>query len=278
MSPEKNIRQPTSSWRDRLSGITSKGKTKLASMQNIKDRIAIRAKEAEVGKETAQSVVAARTSIQNMFIKSKAKPQPIASAKEAVETGAKPVKEITTRRTVTSRQEDAEPVLKKEDLAEPRRNRLLKKVRRKEEVGVSLQEAKIALEAKKYQEAEDILLPYIVHHSQDTNAYMLLCQVAIAQSSWDEAYEICEQRERINADQPGLKAAKGKAAFHTGKMTIALQTLQRAHDDDPENKDILRDLITIAQRMDNPALRESAQEQLSQIEGVKVDEDQKQPA
>ncbi len=274
MSPEKNIQQPTSSWRDRLSGITSRGKTKLASMQNVKERIANRAKEAEKDEETAQSAAAVRTSIQSIF-KTKEKPQPLAVDDQADQVATKPAKEITMKRIITPTQESIEPALKKEDLAEPKRNRLLNKVRRKkEDIGATLEEARAALGAKQYQRAEDILLPYIVQHSKDANAYMLLCQVALAQSSWDEAYEICEQIERMNADQPGLKAAKGKAAFHTGKMTVALQTLQRAHDDDPENKDILRDLITIAQRMDNPALRESAQEQLSQIEAAKVDEKQ----
>ncbi len=45
-------------------------------------------------------------------------------------------------------------------------------------------------------------------------------------------------------------------------MTVALQSLQRAHDEDPTNVDVLQQLLTIARRIDNKVLERSVLEDM----------------
>jgi len=267
--PEKSIEQPTSTWRDRLSSVASKGKSRLSSIQNITDRIST-AREVDIEDEQEETEETIETVVEETPV-AKVVSKPVVEKKaktptQPVKETARKEKKIVTRRVIVPEQSAQADIIKEEDLSEPRRKSLLKRVRRKkEDLPSPLQEAKMALEAKQYQQVEDIMLPYIVQHTQDTNAYMLLGHAAFGNKSWDEAVEIFEQVEKMNTAQEGLKAAKGRTALRCGKITLALETLQRAHDDEPENKEVLEDLITIAQRMDNDALKKSAEEQLTQL-------------
>lgn len=126
----------------------------------------------------------------------------------------------------------------------------------------ALQRAQQALQEKKYQHAEDILVDHIVHHTKDTRAYMLLGRVATERADWQEAMEIYEQVIRWQPAEPGAQAGLGIAAYNCGRYSKALQALQRAHEEDPGNLVVLHDLLGIAQKMDNPALQRAIQTKL----------------
>lgn len=133
----------------------------------------------------------------------------------------------------------------------------------------ALQRAQQALQAKEYQHAEDILVDYIIHHTKDTKAYMLLGKVATARTDWPEAMEIFEQVVNLRPQEPGAQAGLGLAAYNCGRYSLALQALQRAHEADPTNLVVLNDLLAIAKKLDNPALQRSIQTELSKIAGSK---------
>lgn len=128
-----------------------------------------------------------------------------------------------------------------------------------------LQRAEQALNAKDYQHAEDILVDHIVHHTKDAKAYMLLGKIALAKADWPEAMEIFEQVLTLRPEEPGVQAGLGIAAYNCGRYSKALQTLQRAHDEDPTNLLVLNDLLEIAQKMDNPALQRSINAKLKEL-------------
>lgn len=134
-------------------------------------------------------------------------------------------------------------------------------------IASALDQANVAIAAAQYQRAEEILVSYIVDHTRDVRAYMLLGQAAAGRKNWLEAMEIFEQVTRLNAQEPGVWSALGEAALASGKFTKALEALQRAHDADRGNVTVLRQLLAIAQRMDNRVLRESVQEELTVLEG-----------
>lgn len=131
-----------------------------------------------------------------------------------------------------------------------------------------LQRAQAALQSKDFQHAENILVDYIVHHTKDTKAYMLLGRVAMAKANWDECMEIFEQVMLLRPEEPGAQAGLGIAAYHLGRYSKALPALQRAHEEDPQNLTVLTDLFAIAKKMDNPALQRSIQSKLQELESA----------
>ncbi|MEX1112747.1 MAG: hypothetical protein WEC84_04760 [Candidatus Andersenbacteria bacterium] len=140
-----------------------------------------------------------------------------------------------------------------------------------------LGEAAEAIHAEQYEKAEDILVPYIVQHSREAKAYMLLGKAALGREAWEEAMEIFEQVLNIDDAQKGARAGLGHAALKIGKMTVALSSLQRAHDEDGGDPQVLQDLLTIAQRMDNKVLARSVKEDLAKIEFDAIREQAKEP-
>lgn len=143
------------------------------------------------------------------------------------------------------------------------------KVRTAKPISV-LDQANAAIAAAAWEQAEELLVAYIVDHTKDARAYMLLGQVAAGQRNWPEAMEIFEQVTRIDSQEPGAWAALGEAAFACGKFTKALEALQRAHNVDRENVVVLRHLLTIAQRMDNRVLQQSVAQELAVLEREQV--------
>lgn len=136
--------------------------------------------------------------------------------------------------------------------------------KKKKPVPSQVETARVALESAHYKQAEDALVPYLFKHAQDTAAYMLLGRAALGQKNWGEAVEIFEQVIKRNAGEEGAYAALGYAAHRQGKFTRALWALQRAHEADPENTDVLSQLLAIAQKMDNRGLQHSIQNSLKQ--------------
>ena len=128
-----------------------------------------------------------------------------------------------------------------------------------------LEQARKAIGQQDYHEAEDILVAYIVKHTKDTDAYMLLGEAALGREDWQEAVEIFDQVLTWSPEQPGAHAGLGSAAYRAGKYSQALQALQRAHEFEPTNVAILNDLLSIAQKMDNPALQTSITAKLSEL-------------
>lgn len=128
-----------------------------------------------------------------------------------------------------------------------------------------LKKAYEALEEAQYNQAENILVPYIVKHSRDVAAYVLLGRVALAKQNWDEAVEIFEQVVALNPKEPGAQASLGFAAYRAGKLSKSLQALQRACEEDPHNKEVLKHLLLLARRMDNRGLQHSIQEKLETL-------------
>lgn len=123
-------------------------------------------------------------------------------------------------------------------------------------------EAQAALAAGNLSAAEDILVSYLAKHPKNTVAYFLLGEIAARRETWDEAVEILEQVIRLDANTPGAYEKLGVAALHAGRFTRALEALQRAHDLEPENVNVLKHLLKIAQRMDNRVLQKSVLEKL----------------
>lgn len=145
------------------------------------------------------------------------------------------------------------------------------KVEPKKKRGLSvLDQARDALGAQQFQHAEDILVEYIVKHTKDTNAYMLLGQAAVGRQDWQEAAEIFEQVIAWNPAQQGAYAGLGSSAYRAGRYSKALRALQRAHEADPDNLSILEDLLSIARKMDNPALQKSISEKITELQAVRA--------
>lgn len=130
----------------------------------------------------------------------------------------------------------------------------------------TLEAAQKAIDAGKYEQAEELLVPYIVDHARDCRAYILLGKVAAARGSWEEAMEIYEQAVHLEPDKTAAQAGLGHAALQQGKFTIALRALQRAHICDPADIGILHEILDIARRLDNKILQKSTLEQLVELE------------
>lgn len=120
-----------------------------------------------------------------------------------------------------------------------------------------VQAAQQALSGKNLAEAEDILVPYLAKHPKNTVAYLLLSEIAVVRGRWDEAIEILEQVIQLDRTAPGAYAKLGEAALAGGRVTRALEALQRAHDADPKDISVLKNLFKIAQRRDDRVLQKS---------------------
>src|SRR3989338_1056274 len=133
-----------------------------------------------------------------------------------------------------------------------------------------LQEAAEALEQLQTKRAEDLLVPYIVKHPKDTDAYMMLGRAAISRHAWSEATEIFEQVIKLKPETEGCYAALGQAALEAGNLTKAIETLQRAHDQNPQNVFVITCLLQIARRMDNRPMQQSLNLELQQLEKLPI--------
>ncbi len=129
-----------------------------------------------------------------------------------------------------------------------------------------LEQVSDAIVSGQLQQAEEMLIPYIVKNTKDCQAYMLLGKVAIAKGAWDEAIEVFQQVINLDPQVNDAQASLGYAALQKGKFTIALQALQRAHAADPENIQILDYILDIARRLDNKVLQKSVLEQLIELQ------------
>ena len=128
-----------------------------------------------------------------------------------------------------------------------------------------IEKAQDALAAKEYDRVEDVLLPHIMKHSADTQAYMLLGKAAIGKESWDEAMEIFQQVIKIDKNLCDAYADLGHAALNAGKFTLAIQSLQHARDMDANNIRIREELLFIARRMDNKVVEKGVLEELEEL-------------
>ncbi|MCH8748539.1 tetratricopeptide repeat protein [Patescibacteria group bacterium] len=149
--------------------------------------------------------------------------------------------------------------------------------RRTEPKPTPLQAAKSALIKQKYQAAENILVPYLSKNTKDTTAYMLLGQAALGLKNADEATEIYEQILTLNPKQPGIQAGLGHAAYQMGKYTRAIECLQRAHEENPTDQEILTELLTIAKLLDNAPLQHSIQKKINELEPQRNPADRAEP-
>lgn len=140
--------------------------------------------------------------------------------------------------------------------------RLQALVRKQRATTSPVAEAQAALSAGNLSQAEDILVSYIVKHPKNTVAYLLLGEIAAKREAWNEAVEILEQVIRLDAAAPGGYAKLGEVALQAGRVTRALEALQRAHDLEPENIAVLKNLLKIAQRLDNRVLQKSVLQKL----------------
>lgn len=140
--------------------------------------------------------------------------------------------------------------------------------KRKEFTSDVLKAAAEALDSDKLQRAEDLLVSHIIKHTKDTDAYMLLGQTAVRRGAWGEALEIFEQVIKMNDHEPEAYASLGLAAYRAGRLTRAIEALQRAHEADPANLDVLRCLLSIAKKMDNVPLQHSIEDKLQSLAPV----------
>ncbi len=137
---------------------------------------------------------------------------------------------------------------------------------KKEAKKTPLDKAQQELAAANYQNVENILVPYLMKNPRNTSAYMLLGKAALGRHAWDEATEIFEQAVAINPTTKRGYASLGYAAYRTGKLTKALEALQKAHNAEPNNVVIIKRLLTIAQRMDNQPMQKSLEEKLTDLQ------------
>ncbi len=255
-----SVRPPASLWRNRL-GVLSKGS--LRRIMTLREKIS----------HIQDSLPQPRTTT-----RAQASPQAEPAKTDEIKPRAEASRRPTVRLVTSSRQLAATgPEGQPSDrnisadtaaaLSAGHRARLLRQLLKKERsLSAPLKLAAEAVSQARYDEAEDILVPYISRHARDAKAYMLLGQAVAGKGAWDEAVEIFGQVVKINSQEEGAQAALGKAALRAGKITLALASLQRARDNAPNDKKILKLLLTIAQRTDNQALKKSVHDQLAEIE------------
>lgn len=152
-------------------------------------------------------------------------------------------------------------LIHQEAAQEPKRGIMSQMMQRPKEETV-LEKSERMIGENNFDEAEDVLVPYIMKHASDTKAYMLLGAASMGKGSWEEAMEIFQQVLKINNEESQAHAQLGHAALQAGKFTVAIQALQRARDNDPENISIREDLLFIARRMDNKVVVKGLLEEL----------------
>ena len=240
------ITMPKSSWRDKAAAITQKSQQSIFGL-------------AQKVSHTAQSIKQNR--------QSRAKATAANPTQGAKATAANPEPKISkAQNTVANQPPSPHRVILTKVTTPPTTPPISQPAKKAIKTGpTALQQAAAAIAEAHYDRAEDILLPYIVKHTQDAKAYMLLGQSALRQQSWTEAVEIFQQVLKINEREVGAYAQLGSAALHAGRFTLALQSLQRAHDEEPGNLEVLKQLMTIAQRMDNNVLKRSVREKITAL-------------
>lgn len=256
----RSISIPAASWREKTAGLLKRttGTLKRAA-QNVRGAAALKIRQPktislelsepeDAGKPVATKPVAAEEpsappQIRIIRVESPVnKSQPSHSQAKPSATSAKPIETSPQGRFIAR--------LKKAEAPKPS----------------TLESAQKALNAGEYEQAEELLVPYIIDHARDCRAYILLGKVAAAQGSWEEAMEIFEQAVRLEPDKADTQAGLGHAALQQGKFTIALRALQRAHACNPTDIGILHEILDIARRLDNKILQKSTLEQLVELE------------
>lgn len=138
--------------------------------------------------------------------------------------------------------------------------------RKEKRIQHTLDKAETALNEKRYDRVQSLIIPYLVHHSRDTRAYMLLGRSALEQESWDDAMVFFSEVIHYDPNHKWGWAMLGFTAMKAGKYTIALSSLQRARDQHSDNVAILESLLLISQRIDSDALRKSVEKDLRRID------------
>lgn len=128
--------------------------------------------------------------------------------------------------------------------------------------------ASTALNEHNYDEVIAVLLPYLVSHPHDLEAYMILGRAALDKEAWHEALAVFSEIAQRNPQQPWVWALYGYAALQLGQISLALPALQRARAESPDNQVILECLRTIAQRIDSSALRDSVERDLLKVNPI----------
>lgn len=247
----RKITQPRSGWRDKLAASVQGKSGALATWgKNITASIPTTIKIGKVSRESAAPPVIRQqpkiTLIDRQATpaeKPEFKPEsPAVASEPAQKYDAQEVNETSSRLTS-----------------------FLGKRAKKEDSKSAMVRAAAALAAGRLSEVEDILVPYLAEHSDDKHAYMILGRAAVMQNNWDEAIEIFQQVIKIDDGTKGAQAYLGHAALQSGHLTLALQSLQRAHEQEPDNIDVLKNLLKIAQRQDNKVLKKVVVGQLKEL-------------
>lgn len=142
---------------------------------------------------------------------------------------------------------------------------LMSKIVKREKEETPLEKAANAIANQQFDSAEDILVPYIMKHALDANAYVLLGNAAIGRESWEEAMEIFRQVIKLDNSLCDAYVQLGHAALNAGKFTQAIEALQHARNLDAKNIQVREDLLFIAQRMDNKVVEKGVQEELEEL-------------
>lgn len=187
---------------------------------------------------------------------------PAGSAEKPEEQGITPAE----KQVIAVESTPSSPTVKQQFAEKGFAKSLLKRARIKAPPLIGpLREAVAAISSQNYQQAEDVLVPYIVKHPKDTGAYMLLGRAALGKESWADAMEIFEQVVKWNRAEEGAYAGLGYAAYRAGRFTRALEALQRAYEADPHDEAVLDHLLSIAEKLDNPALQHSIHEKMEAL-------------
>lgn len=176
-----------------------------------------------------------------------------------------PLPPAMTTSTIKLHKVDVSPKIKPTPRIETTAEKIQSLVTRRSKVS-PLKQAQAALAQRNFSRAENILVPYIVKHPKNTDAYMLLGEAAIGRQAWEEATEIFAQVLSIDPQAGDAYAQLGLSHIQAGHFTRALEALQRAHDADSDNVVVLKNLLTIAQRMDNKVLQKSVLQKLLVLE------------
>lgn len=263
---EATIQQPRKAWRERVSQWSEKSKGKLSTItHNVSDKVPRRIR---IGSPTAGGAA----------LPSAVKTRALELEQDQDQGEDSKIKLVRVQKKTEAQVVEEERRRKPEVMQETKVVKAKELQKRALSIPSGpLGQAITALQDQQYDQAEDILVPYIVQHSRDAKAYMLLGKAALGKQAWEEALEIFEQVLAIDDSLSGVRAVLGHAALKMGKMTLALSSLQRAHDEDPSDVQVLQDLLTIAQRMDNKVLERSVKENMSKIEFESIREQAKEP-
>ncbi|MBI3256087.1 MAG: tetratricopeptide repeat protein [Candidatus Andersenbacteria bacterium] len=253
----RGISIPGASWREKaLAKIKDSTKGFNATLQKVTLPLAVSSRGSARDLGTAEMKTAS-VPLQEM-------PTPV-SAKTSPQIR---IIRVDTRRGDTSKTSHGQAVTKNNGHStKPVEGRFIARLKKPQPPQATiLEQVSDAIGAGQLEQAEEMLIPYIVKHTKDCQAYMLLGKVAIAKGAWREAMEVFEQVIHLDPEIVDAQASLGYAALQQGKFTIALQALQRAHRSEPENVQILDQLLNIARRLDNKVLQKSVLAQLIELQ------------